>query len=108
MPEHDRGRGLGAGANTPYSSPQLFKKNKKGFCRKGNSMNHPEFKPTIIFDNTVFEVGNPIKIVTVCGSEFCGLLVKIEKDYIDIRKNDDIGIYFYDQISHMELADISE
>ncbi len=71
-------------------------------------MNHPEFKPTIIFDNTVFEVGNPIKIVTVCGSEFCGLLVKIEKDYIDIRKNDDIGIYFYDQISHMELADISE
>ena len=34
MPEHDRGRGLGAGANTPYSPPQLFKKTKKAFAGK--------------------------------------------------------------------------
>jgi len=34
MPEHDRGRGLRAGVNTPYSSPQLFKKTKKAFAGK--------------------------------------------------------------------------
>lgn len=34
MLEHNRGRGLGAGANTPYSPPQLFKKTKKAFAGK--------------------------------------------------------------------------
>lgn len=89
--------------------PLNYSKNKKGFVRRrGDAMNHPEFRPVIIFDDTSFEVGDPIKVVTTKGREQKGLLTEILKEYFSVRKGSEEPIFFYDQIAHMELTDLSE
>lgn len=71
-------------------------------------MNYPEFRPVIIFDDTYFEVGDPVKVVAISGREQKGLITEILKEYFSIRKGSEEPIFFYDQITHIELTDLSE
>ena len=55
-------------------------------------MNYPEHRDIIVFDDSVFEVGDTVKITT------------ITKDHFFIENDDSETPYFYDQIKNMELT----
>lgn len=71
-------------------------------------MNHPEFRPVIVFDDTVFEVGDTIEITTTKELKYKGLVMEIKRDHFLIENGKGVLLFFYDQVEHMKLTDLSE
>lgn len=67
-------------------------------------MNYPEHRDIIVFDDSVFEVGDTVKITTLEDKEYAGTITKITKDHFFIENDDSEAPYFYDQIKNMELT----
>ena len=67
-------------------------------------MNYPEHRDIIVFDDSVFEVGDTVKITTLEDKEYAGTITKITKDHFFIENDDSEIPYFYDQIKNMELT----
>ena len=71
-------------------------------------MNHPEFRPVIVFDDTVFVVGDTIEITTTKELKYKGLVMEIKRDHFLIENGKGVLLFFYDQVEHMKLTDLSE
>lgn len=71
-------------------------------------MNHPEFRPVIVFDDTVIEVGDTVEIATTKEMKYQGLVMEIKRDHFTIENGKGVLLFFYDQVEHMELTDLSE
>ena len=67
-------------------------------------MNYPEHRDIIVFDDSVFEVGDTVKITTLEDKEYAGTITKITKDHFFTENDDSETPYFYDQIKNMELT----
>lgn len=67
-------------------------------------MNYPEHRDIIVFDDSVFEVGDTVKITTLEDKEYAGTITSITKDHFFIENDDSETPYFYDQIKNMELT----
>ena len=67
-------------------------------------MNYPEHRDIIVFDDSVFEIGDTVKITTLEDKEYAGTITKITKDHFFIENDDSETLYFYDQIKNMELT----
>ena len=57
MSEHDGGGGL-AGGDITLTQPLNHSKKQKRPLQKGAIMNHPEFRPVIIYDDAVYIIMN--------------------------------------------------
>ena len=71
-------------------------------------MNHPEFRPVIVFDDTVIEVGDTVEIATSKEMKYRGLVMEIKRDHFTIENGKGVLLFFYDQVEHMELTCLSE
>lgn len=67
-------------------------------------MNYPEHRDVIVFDDSVFEVGDTVKITDIYDYEDAGTIAKIKKDHFFIQTDDGVMIYYYDIIKNMELT----
>ena len=67
-------------------------------------MNYPEHRDIIVFDDSVFEVGDTVKITTLEDKEYAGTITNISVDHFAIQLFNSYVLYFYDQIKNMELT----
>ena len=59
-------------------------------------MNHPEFRPVIVFDDTVFEIGDTVEIATTKEMKYQGLVMEIKRDHFTIENGKGVMLFFYD------------
>lgn len=71
-------------------------------------MNHPEFRPVIVFDDTVFEVGDTIEITTTKELKYKGLVMEIKREHFMVKNGKEVILFFYNHVTHMELTGLSE
>ena len=71
-------------------------------------MIHPEFRPVIVFDDTVIKVGDTVEIATTKEMKYQGLVMDIKINHFLIENEKGVTLFFYDQVEHMELTCLSE
>ena len=74
-------------------------------------MNHPEYSPAILFDDTAFEIGDMSEVKLVTGDCLIGKIHSIEKDMFSIdiseRFHSKILTYRYSDVAEMKMIDIT-
>lgn len=70
-------------------------------------MNHPEFRPIIVLDDTAFEIADSVKVTTVRGNTYIGLISYISEKYFNVKGCSAEHVIFYEQVASMELIQIS-
>lgn len=68
-------------------------------------MNHPEYRQIIVFDDSVFEVGDTVAITTIRGEEYTGDVTDIKEDHFAIQLFNGYLISFYDEVVNIELME---
>ena len=74
-------------------------------------MNHPEFRPVIIYDDAVYEIGDMTEVKLVTGDCLVGKIRSIEKNMFSVdaseKYHSKICTYRYSDIAEMKIIDIS-
>lgn len=75
-------------------------------------MNHPEYSPAILFDDTAFEIGDMAEVKLIIGECLIGKIHSIEKDVFSVdvseRFHSKILTYRYSDVAEMKMIDIPE
>lgn len=67
-------------------------------------MNHPEYSPAILFDDTAFEIGDMTEVKLVTFDCLVGKIHSIEKDVFSI----DVSEKFHSKIHTYRYSDVME
>jgi len=72
-------------------------------------MNHPEYSPAILFDDTAFEIGYMAEVRLVVGKCLIGKIDSIEKETFSVnvpeKYHSRIYTYRYSDVAAMKMID---
>ena len=73
-------------------------------------MNHPEYSPAILFDDTAFEIGDMAEVKLIIGECLIGKIHSIDKYMFSVdvseKFHSKILTYRYSDVAEMKMIDI--